>query len=692
MKKVLWIVVCFFCHFAYCGGGAHNIALVVNENSWSSLTIANAFIQQRDIPRDNIVYLNYTGGIEEISVDELRKKILFPVLQVLQQRRVAPHIDYIVYSSDFPWRIHFGKDFKEIPKTYGKKGSITGLTYLYQFVMNHGKVPYYALGTNWYFRANHEQVTIPPQGFRSHKVWTKNGTVATDPRQGFRYLLSTMLGVTTGRGNSVSEIVNLLKKSAKSDATQPQGTFYFYKNNNVRSTTRHNVFPAVSTALQNLQQKTQIVQGTIPQNKDDILGVVIGIANFDWANTNNRIVPGAICEHLTSFGGRMEEFAGQTPISELLRHGAAGSSGTVMEPFAIQHKFPTPWIHYYYASGCSLGESFYQSVQGPYQLLILGDPLCQPWAKPIPMTVTGIKKYQKISGDISLNIESGPAKYYSILIDGRLLSRSTSSTLQIPTENISDGFHEIRVIATANTMIEQQTVATFPIYIHNKKHWTRFKKLRNKHFTWGQKISISVGSNYADNIVIFHDSRQIAQGKKNEKITIDSSILGTGEIRLQAASFHSIGTAVFSRPLHLIISPPPTIPPLENLPTAKKQRGIQLENGKKSKVVASLIKRGRPTFAITKNKPLSINTFLEVNAQRVYQLQLLLPGEFTLQINNKTITTTRPDIWSNIPLHLQKGVYQLNFQGNVTAEKLDIRFGEKGAYYLSAKNCYVYDK
>ena len=689
MKNVLWVLMYLFCHFAYCGGGAHNVALIVNKNSWSSLTIANAFIQQRDIPRDNVIYLDYTGGIEEISVDELRETILSPILQTLQQRRVAASIDYIVYSSDFPWRVNFGKDFKEIPRTYGEKGSITGLTYLYQFVMTHGKIPYYALGTNWYFRANQQ---LPPQGFRSHKVWTKNGMVSANPRQGFRYALSTMLGVTTGRGNSISEIVNLLQKSAKSDATQPKGTFYFYKNNNVRSTTRHNVFPAVSTALQNINHQTQIVEGTIPQNKDDILGVVIGTANFNWANANNRIVPGAICEHLTSFGGRMEESAGQTPISELLRHGATGSSGTVMEPFAIQHKFPTPWIHYYYASGCSLGESFYQSVQGPYQLLILGDPLCQPWAKPISMKVSGIKKYQKISGDISLTIESEPVKYYSVLFDGRLLSRSTSTTLQIPTKDIPDGFHEIRVVATANTTIEQQTVAIFPIYINNKKHWTRFKKLREKNFTSGQKISLYVGSNYADNIVIFHNSRQIAQGKKDEEITIDSQILGTGEIRLQAASFHTAGTAVFSKPLQIVVSPPSAIPPLKNVPATKKQRGIRLENGKKPKIVPSLIKRGRPTFAVAQGKPLSVDTFLEVNKPGIYQLQLLLPGEFTLEINNKMVTTTRTDVWSNIPLHLQKGVYQLHFNGNVTGEKLDIRFGEKGAYYLSAKNCYVYDK
>ena len=69
------------------------------------------------------------------------------------------------------------------------------------------------------------------------------------------------------------------------------------------------------------------------------------------------------------------------PLTDLIRHGAAGASGTVAEPYAIAAKFPSPFIHVHYVRGASMVEAFYQSVSGPYQLLIVGDPLCRPWSK-----------------------------------------------------------------------------------------------------------------------------------------------------------------------------------------------------------------------------------------------------------------------------------------------------------------------
>ncbi len=96
----------------------------------------------------------------------------------------------------------------------------------------------------------------------------------------------------------------------------------------------------------------------------------MGSASFAWIASGSKLVPGAIAENLTSLNGKMDG-VGQTKLTEYLAHGAAGSSGAVEEPYSLQQKFPLPFIHETYARGATLAEAFYQSVLGPYQLLIV---------------------------------------------------------------------------------------------------------------------------------------------------------------------------------------------------------------------------------------------------------------------------------------------------------------------------------
>ena len=43
------------------GGGAENVVVVVNEDSWASMTVANEFIFLRKIPSINVIYLSPEG-------------------------------------------------------------------------------------------------------------------------------------------------------------------------------------------------------------------------------------------------------------------------------------------------------------------------------------------------------------------------------------------------------------------------------------------------------------------------------------------------------------------------------------------------------------------------------------------------------------------------------------------------------
>ena len=93
-----------------------------------------------------------------------------------------------------------------------------------------------------------------------------------------------------------------------------------------------------------------VEDGVLPANHADVAGAVIGSAGCDWASSHSTILPGALCDNFTSFGGVMSAGAGQTPFSEFLRYGAAGASGTVTEPYAIAAKFP--------AASCPTGKTW----------------------------------------------------------------------------------------------------------------------------------------------------------------------------------------------------------------------------------------------------------------------------------------------------------------------------------------------
>ncbi len=211
-----------------------------------------------------------------------------------------------------------------------------------------------------------------------------------------------VLGVTSGRGNTLDEVLAYLRRSAAADDTHPRGTIYYVQNGDVRSKVRQAGFPEAVKELKALGVAAEILDGTVPRNKPDVQGAMLGVADFDWKASGSKILPGAICEHFTSFGGVMNG-SNQTPLSEWLRYGAAAASGTVTEPYAVAQKFPAPAMQVYYARGCTIAESYYQAVLSPYQLLIVGDPLCRPWANVPEITVAGVTWGGPVKGDMKLS-------------------------------------------------------------------------------------------------------------------------------------------------------------------------------------------------------------------------------------------------------------------------------------------------
>ena len=403
---------------------------------------------------------------------------------------------------------------------------------------------------------------LPSQGFRQLYPWGNNGMLNHSPGQAQRYFMSMVLAITRNDGNTEAEALAQLSTSITADFTKPEGTVYYCKTNDVRTKTR---LPNFAVAIRNLEEMGRrgiIVGAMLPENRKDVVGAMIGASKFDWGTSQSRILPGALCDNLTSYGGRVGQGGGgQTRLNEFLRFGAAGATGTVTEPYALQQKFPHPMVHVHYARGCSLAESFYQSLQGPFQILIVGDALCQPFAVPPAVAVAGLGAGETVSGLKVVTFDDSmsevPVAGIEIFVDGRLVKRDNElEPWELDTESMSDGFHEVRIVPVANTLVETRGQSVIPFTVNNHDHSVTLAASKND-FDINEIIELTASKNIDGRLAVFHHYREVgvADGEPGNFL-VPAVGVGRGPVSLRAVVIDESGKEVSSEPLHLKINGP----------------------------------------------------------------------------------------------------------------------------------------
>jgi uncharacterized protein (TIGR03790 family) len=442
-------------------GGPENLFLVINPQQADSVTVANHYAALRNIPPSNLFYLPWKNTVG-IDVETFRTAILKPIFAAIERRGISEQIDGIIYSSGFPVSIDFTADLP--PDILAKmqsppQGSLTGMTYFSNAVINKNVPGYLSLSANRYMRQVINGVQAQPtHSFRNWYGWSEQGTLLESG--GERYLLSMMLAVNSDPGNTLQESLIDLKLSANADGTKPKGTIYFSETGDVRTKTRSPEFPAAIKELRALGVAAETIAENFPRGRQDIAGAVLGFSDRNHIIEDVRVVPGALIDNLTSYGGRFDKGHGQPLLTQFLRLGAGGSTGTITEPLAIPNKFPHAFAQVHYARGCTLAESLYQAVHGPFQLLMVGDPLCAPWANIPAIDVPEIRPEQLIvRGNIGFKPVATVAKAkvdsFELFIDGARISRCVpGESLAIDTTKFADGWHELRVIGTLRGAIE----------------------------------------------------------------------------------------------------------------------------------------------------------------------------------------------------------------------------------------------
>jgi len=546
------------------GGGPENVFLLVNSNSQDSKTVANHYIKLRNIPATNVFYLEQDEKEPYIDSKKFKSEILLPTLNEIDKRGLGGQIDYVVYSCGFPWLVNFRAEFpnKKFNPAVSPHGSLTGSTYLWAFARENREEIFYPTTNNYCLPtpAEPKPNTAPEttRAFRGIYRWLPEGK--RDKKLGVPYLLSTMLGVTQGRGTSAEQIVKYLTTAKYADGTKPLGTVYYMQHDGPRSRPRHNHFAQAASDLNKAGIKALVQPGQFPKGKQDIIGLTVGVTNYNIRKSGCRIMPGALCDNLTSFGGVFLKNS-QTVLTEFLINGAAGACGTVSEPTATPYKFPTPFLHLHYTRGCSMAEAFYQSIFGPFQQLIVGDPLCQPWAQFPVVSVSGVPEGKFTKGTVTLvptnTNEKKEVILYELFIDGIRKERCPpGGNFQLDTTTLSDGHHELRIVAVDNTSIETQGRWVSEIEVNNQGQAIQLFLENRKQLASTKQLTIRIASNRKQDVILLHNGRElgvIPTGSGVVKISTNS--LGSGPVALQARVKGENGA--LSPPLRIDVPSPP---------------------------------------------------------------------------------------------------------------------------------------
>ena len=137
----------------------------------------------------------------------------------------------------------------------------------------------------------------------------------------------------------------LISRGVAADGSAPPGTAYLMltsdKLRNSRAPGYGDVARLIGPSL-----AVRVLQADRLSGADDVIALFTGLARVEGLK-GNRYRPGAVADHLTSFGGELtagSTSGGQMSALRWLEAGATGSYGTVVEPCNFPGKFPNPLL------------------------------------------------------------------------------------------------------------------------------------------------------------------------------------------------------------------------------------------------------------------------------------------------------------------------------------------------------------
>ncbi|MGX2038851.1 TIGR03790 family protein [Methylocaldum sp. MU1018] len=309
--------------------GPRELAVIVNEADPSSIAIGGYYQKRRSIPDENVIRVSFPPGSDNLpraqfeSVKQTVDKLTPSRVQAYALAWMAPYrVDCMSMTSAFA----FGFDQAYCSTKCGE--------------------------------------TKPSEYFHS---------ASRAPYRDYGIRPAMMLA-----GRTVQDVRHLIDRGVASDHTYPAGTGYLVNTSDRHRTVRAATFDETIDKL-GAAIRLRRVEADFISDKRDVLFYFTGRAKVPDLDTLS-FVPGAMADHLTSFGGRLTESAQMSSV-RWLEAGATASYGTMAEPCNITSKFPYPAVAiWHYLEGDTVLEAYWKSVARPGEGVFIGEPLAAPFA------------------------------------------------------------------------------------------------------------------------------------------------------------------------------------------------------------------------------------------------------------------------------------------------------------------------
>ncbi|HFE47261.1 MAG TPA: TIGR03790 family protein [Nannocystis exedens] len=311
------------------------LAVLVNTDDPLSTAIADYYMEARQIPPENRIELSF-------PLDKTLTPELFADLKTIVDDALGPEIQALALTWTTPYRVGCM--------------SVTSA---------------FALGFDEAYCSTPCNPTKP------------SGLYATDVQ-----LPYSELGIRPAMSiaaTSEESAMALIDRGIAADNTFPTGDGYLVRTTDKARSVRWPAFVSAVDAWQNgdslaltYVDNADGMGSNLVANSENVLFYFTGLANVGEIGSNSYL-PGALADHLTSYGGQVPD-SSQMSVIKWLEAGVSGSYGTVVEPCNFPEKFPdTTVLLPHYFRGQTIIEAYWKSVAWPGEGLFVGEPLARPW-------------------------------------------------------------------------------------------------------------------------------------------------------------------------------------------------------------------------------------------------------------------------------------------------------------------------